>query len=76
MDINSVITLGKLLNLALIPWTSELSDGLEPHGHIEHRCQHARYVYSSDRQGRGVPGVVQAGGYQEVLYRVLTQRPA
>ena len=55
---------------------SELSDGYEPHGQIQHRGQHARYVYSGDHGGGVYPGWCSRWVHGRVLYRVLNQGPA
>ena len=67
----SVITLGHSPNVPLIQARGELSYGLEPHDHIYTADQPARtsavYMLGGGVR-RGVPGVVQLGGYLEGYY--------
>ena len=61
MDINSVITVGHIRNLALIRWASELLDGLEPTA-CSDSPRVASPVFSMERWGREVyPGGGAAG---------------
>ena len=69
MDSQSVIYLGHTLNVPLIGPSTELSDGYEPHGHIYSGNQYTAHCDHAGQYpgavGRGVPGVVQVGGYRE-----------
>ena len=75
MDLKKVINLGHKAKQPLICSSSELVDGLEPHGHIPLYSCGPVTVRTGDR-GRGVPGVVQLVGGWRVVYRVLTHQPA
>ena len=57
MDINSVINLGHILNIALMGRVSELADGLEPHGQFSSSPLHRMLGHDCTRGEGGVPGV-------------------
>ena len=63
MDILSVITLGKPVEQPLMCLSSELTDGLEPHGHITQPLVPGCCTWTLVAAAV-VPGVVQTGGYQ------------
>ena len=65
--INSVITLGHSPKTATNPSLSELSDGLEPHGHIEHRWLGTRDVHVRWGREGGTRGGAE-GGYMGGCY--------
>ena len=57
MDINSVIYVGHKVKQPLIRWTSELTDGLEPHGLKLPVRTASMSVRTGSWRGGGVPGV-------------------
>ena len=65
MDINSGIYLGHTSKQPLIPGSSELVDGLEPHGQFTPHVQLGVVTGSAGWWGGGVPGVGWPGGYWE-----------
>ena len=73
MDINSVIMLGHSPKQPLMSPPSELTDGLEPHGHMEtRRCSGAGVQHGA--VGREVyPGWYSWWVPGGVVYRVPTQ---
>ena len=74
MDPISVITLGHKANVPLIGPSSELVDGLEPHGIFHHGPRGRRRSQLGDMGGRGVPGAAVSWVPGGVLYRVLPSR--
>ena len=72
-DPESVIYLGHTRNVPLMPASSELVDGLEPHDHMDTAVDGAGYGVSGVHGGGVYPGWCSRVGTGEGLYRVLTQ---
>ena len=73
MDNNKVINLGHSAKQPLIQCSSELSDGLEPHGHILQPGHHDVAGEVLPGQRWGVPGVVRWWGTWEGAIPGTTQ---